>query len=203
MAHIFIHWAFAAHKKSLSQFYRVACIQNAFPSNLIWDWSICIIFPMNFRPSNKLNSENCLVMVATVTLCECECKSANKLKDKKIQWNIYGIIAHWYVMFGFLQCRLTSWTIPPAPIWLLRKAVMWHWGAQVKSFFSIFIASKINISELQLNLSSNFPTATGSPAPTITFRREDGEPIKLGGNEGESIAEKKISRVCNCMWNSP
>lgn len=28
-------------------------------------------------------------------------------------------------------------------------------------------------------------SATGSPPPTITFRREDGEPIKLpGGNEG-------------------
>lgn len=31
-------------------------------------------------------------------------------------------------------------------------------------------------------------SATGSPPPTITFRREDGEPIKLpGGIEGKSI----------------
>lgn len=36
-------------------------------------------------------------------------------------------------------------------------------------------------------------SATGSPPPTITFRREDGEPIKLpGGLEG------KILNLCVC-----
>lgn len=44
-------------------------------------------------------------------------------------------------------------------------------------------------------------SATGSPPPTITFRREDGEPIKLpGGNEGSyNISVYLFVSVCECV----
>lgn len=56
---------------------------------------------------------------------------ANKLKVKKSQWKIYGIIAHWNVLFGFLQFHPTLMTtIRHRQIWLLRRAVMWLWSVQ-------------------------------------------------------------------------
>lgn len=41
-------------------------------------------------------------------------------------------------------------------------------------------------------------SATGSPTPTITFRREDGEPIKLpGGIEGKLL--DLCESLCGCV----